>query len=200
MPMRRDSGSGKVELQTGHESGSPVFQGEIDMRRSIFAWLAFAIFAAIRTYGQINATGTLLGTVTDQSGAVVPAASVQATGKETGLARQTTTNEAGQYRFDLLPAGIYEVRVTMKGFATSVHANVGLAVSENTTVDVVLQPSSQAEVVTVEASGAPLIDTQKTDVSLPVTASQIQELRRGYRQRSEEHTSELQSRENLVCR
>jgi len=176
MPMRRDSGSGKVELQTGHESGSPVFQGEIDMRRSIFAWLAFAIFAAIRTYGQINATGTLLGTVTDQSGAVVPAASVQATSKETGLARQTTTNEAGQYRFDLLPAGIYEVRVTMKGFATSVHANVGLAVSENTTVDVVLQPSSQAEVVTVEASGAPLIDTQKTDVSLPVTASQIQEL------------------------
>ncbi len=146
------------------------------MKSQVFAWLALAILAAIPTHAQVNATGTLVGAVTDKTGAVVPGASVRATNKETGLAREAATNDAGQYRFELLPAGTYEVRVALKGFATAVYANVGLAVSQTTTVDAVLEPSTQAEVVTVEASGTPLVDTEKTDVSLPVTASQIEEL------------------------
>src|SRR5215831_14664913 len=99
------------------------------MKRGCCLLLAL-LLASLYLNAQVNATGTLLGTVTDKTGAVVPGASVRTTSKNTGLSRDAVTNEAGQYRFDLLPSGNYEVRVTMKGFATSVHANVELAVSQ----------------------------------------------------------------------
>ena len=103
-------------------------------------------------------------------------ASVKASSKSTGLSRDTLTNEAGQYRFDLLPAGTYEVRVTMKGFATVVVANVELAVSQTSTTDAMLEPSTQAEIVTVESAGSTLVDLQKTDVSTPINTQEIQNL------------------------
>src|SRR5215472_8423551 len=123
------------------------------MRRGYIFVLAL-LYASFYLNAQVNATGTLLGTVMDKTGAVVPAASVKVTSKNTGLAREAVTNEAGQYRFDLLPAGTYEVRVSLKGFATSVHSNVELAVSQASTVDATLEPNTQAEVVTVEATGS----------------------------------------------
>jgi hypothetical protein len=127
-------------------------------------------------YGQVNATGTIEGTVTDKSGAVVPNADVKLASRDTGLARETKTNAAGQYRFELLPVGTYQVRVTVPGFATATYENVGVAVSQTTTVDVSLSPSAQAETVTVESTGAPLVDTTRTDVSLPISTQQIQDL------------------------
>src|SRR5260370_28197787 len=77
-------------------------------------------------FAQVNATGTLVGTVLDSSGAVVPGADVKITSKESGLARAAKSGSEGQYRFDLLPAGTYAVRVTAPGFGTAVYANVGL--------------------------------------------------------------------------
>jgi len=68
------------------------------------------------------------------------------------------------------------VRVSVKGFATAVFENVELAVSQSTNIDAALSPSQQAEVVTVESGGAALLDVQKTDVSLPITPDQVQEL------------------------
>ncbi len=141
----------------------------------IFA-AAVAFMAAGNLSAQINATGTLLGTVTDKSGAIVPGAGVKATNVDTGISREATTNESGQYRFDLLPTGTYEVRVSMKGFSTAVFGKVGLAVSQTTTIDASLEPSSQNTVVTVEAAGAALVDTQKTDVSVPITSREIEDL------------------------
>src|SRR5579872_939773 len=138
--------------------------------------MAAALWAVGNLDAQVNATGTLLGTVTDKSGAVVPGANVKATNQETGQSREATTSEAGQYRFDLLPIGTYEVRVTSKGFATALFGHVPLAVSQTTTIDAQLSPSAQAEVITVEASGAALVDVEKTDVSVPITTKEIEEL------------------------
>ena len=146
------------------------------MKKLVFAVLAFALLASFHLNAQVNASGTLLGTVTDKSGAVVPGAAVKATSKDTGVSRETKTNDAGQYRFDLLPIGTYEVRVTMKGFASQVYGNVGLAVSQTTTIDASLSPSGQVEVITVESSGIPLVDTTKTDVSVPISTKEIQDL------------------------
>src|SRR5437016_372639 len=123
---------------------------------------------------QATASATLQGTVTDKSGAVVPGADVRINSADTGLTRSTTTGSMGTYRFDLLPAGTYEVRISSKGFATAVFQNVGLAVSQTTTIDASLTPSQQTEVVTVEANGAPLVDVAKTDVSLPITTQMVQ--------------------------
>jgi hypothetical protein len=127
-------------------------------------------------YGQVNATGTIEGIVADKSGAVVPNADVKLSSRETGLARDVKTNAAGQYRFDLLPAGTYQISVTVPGFATATYENVGVAVSQATTVDVSLSPSAQAQTITVESTGAPLVDTTRTDVSLPISTQQIEDL------------------------
>ena len=127
-------------------------------------------------YGQINATGSLIGTVTDKTGAIIPNADVKITSTETGAIREAKTNESGQYRFDLLRTGTYQVRISATGFAASVFEKVGLAVSQTTTIDASLAPSSQTETVTVQASEAPLVDTEKTDISLPISTKEIQDL------------------------
>ena len=126
--------------------------------------------------GQATATAALQGTVVDKSQAVVPGAEVKITNKETGLARTTTTTDAGLYRFDLLPSGAYDVRVTAKGFAVQIFDGVQLGVAQTRTLDAMLSPSQISEVITVESGGAPLVDVTKTDVSLPVTQQMVQDL------------------------
>jgi carboxypeptidase family protein len=148
------------------------------MRKILVAVLMMALLclSASTLFAQATASASLQGTVLDKSGAVVPNADVTVTNKDTGLTRTTTTGGTGNYRFDLLPAGIYEVRVAAKGFGTAVYANVELAVSRTTTIDASISPSQQAEVVTVEASGAALVDLQKTDVSRAVNTAEVIEL------------------------
>src|SRR5579862_3879939 len=145
------------------------------MYKKSFLLLA-ALLCAVSLYAQVNATGTVEGTVTDKSGAVTPGADVKLSSRDSGLAREIKTNQAGQYRFELLPAGTYTVRVSLAGFATATFENVGAAVSQTTTLDVNLSPSSQSEVVVVESTGAPLVDTTRTDVSLPINAQQLEDL------------------------
>src|SRR5882724_11075426 len=130
--------------------------------------LMSVLLSGISLYAQANATGSLQGTVLDPTAAAVPHADVKISNKDTGLARSMKTNGSGLYRFELLPSGNYQLIVTMPGFATATFENVGVAVSQTSTIDVTLSPSSQATTVTVEATGAPLIDTDKTDISLPI--------------------------------
>jgi len=146
-------------------------------RRGVSLLLLIAVFlaGAASLFAQLNASAALRGTVMDNTKAVIPNAEVRLVNRETGLERSTTSGEQGLYQFDLLPAGRYELRVSVKGFNTAVFQNVELAVSQTTTLDATLAPSSQAETVTVEANAA-LIDVQKTDVSRAVTPSEVQNL------------------------
>jgi hypothetical protein len=137
---------------------------------------ALCVAGVTELYGQATSSATLQGTVRDKSQAVIPGAEVKVTSKETGLVRATSTGDTGVYRFDLLPAGRYEVRAHMQGFTTGVYENVEVAVGQTTSVDATLSPSQQSEVVTVEASGAALVDVQKTDVSRAITPAEVQEL------------------------
>src|SRR5689334_1286218 len=95
--------------------------------------LLLACLSTSNLFAQATASATLQGTVMDKSGAVVPGAEVKVTQKETGLVRTATTSSAGLYRFDLLPPGPCEVRVSAKGFATAAFENVELAVGQTTT-------------------------------------------------------------------
>jgi hypothetical protein len=137
--------------------------------------LAVLCLGAIHLFGQANTTATLRGTVLDKAQAVVPGAEVRISNKETGLARVAVSNNEGLYVFNLLPAGHYEIRISVKGFATAAFENVELTVGQTTTIDATMAPSSQAETVTVEATGA-LVDTQKTDVSRPITPTEVETL------------------------
>lgn len=145
------------------------------MQKWVIALIAILCLAVTTLNAQFTASATLTGTVMDKSRAVVPNAEVRLNSKATGVSRTATTNETGGYRFDLLPAGVYEVRVAVKGFAISVHENVELAVGQTTTVDITLEPSQQTETVTVESTGL-LVDVLKTDVSRPVRPSEVQNL------------------------
>jgi hypothetical protein len=143
---------------------------------ALFSALVLVCLSTGSLFAQVNASGTLVGTVTDKTGGVVPGADVKISNKEIGLNREIKTNGAGQYRFDLLPTGNYEVRVSMPGFASAVFQNVALAVSQTATIDASLAPSAQAETVTVESAGMVMVDTEKTDASLAITPKMVEDL------------------------
>src|SRR5882762_6293212 len=107
-------------------------------------------------------TSNLQGFVTDTSGAIVPGAKVTAVNVETGESRETTTNEEGLYRFNLLPRGRYEVRVAKAGFAVETLKGLNLYVGDTLTANLALHLAGQAETVSVssEASQVDLASSQ----------------------------------------
>lgn len=138
--------------------------------------LLIAAFSTGSVFAQANASASLQGTVTDKSGGVIPNAEVKVSSKETGLTRSAVTSNQGLYRFELLPAGQYEVRIAAAGFTTMAYENVTLSVSQTTTVDSTMAPKQLTEIITVESSGAPMLDTTKSDVSLAVNTKMVQDL------------------------
>ena len=125
-------------------------------------------------FAQATASGTIQGTVTDSSGAVVVGAEVQVTQKSTGLVRSTATDQTGSFRFELLPASTYEIKTTKTGFGTVVQ-RVDLLVGTTVSANATLKPGATGEVVEVTA-GAPLVDTEKTGVGQSVTPSEVENL------------------------
>jgi len=110
------------------------------------------IFLCALAYAQAP-TGIIIGTVTDESGAIVPNVSVSVTNKATGFTRTITTNAEGLYSVPALPAGEYEVRVEAQGFRTTVRTAI-VQTGESTTVNLPMQVGGTKDVVTVEAATA----------------------------------------------
>lgn len=97
--------------------------------------------------------GTLTGTVTDSSGAVVSRATVKITEGATGITRQTTTNSAGIYRFDAVDLGNYTVSVQAPGFSGAAKSGIEIQSARVSNIDFSLKVGAAQETVTVEASG-----------------------------------------------
>ena len=124
---------------------------------------------------QVNATGSLSGTVKDKTGAVVSGATVTATNKGTGLTRSATTGDDGNYRIDLLPAGRYDVKVSAGNFADARSENVELLVGTNG-LDFGLEPGGVSGTVTVTSGETELVSKEKTDISMNITPRDVQDL------------------------
>lgn len=120
-------------------------------------------------------TGTIAGTVNDETGAALPGAAVTITNVDTGLARTIFTNESGRYQATSLPTGSYEVTATMDGFGTVVRRGVGLAIGQNAVVDLKLSVATLQEEVAVTA-GAQLVETTSATVSNLITAKAVEDL------------------------
>ncbi len=147
----------------------------LDVRRSFFVgflaiWLAFAPYALAQ-----KTSGTITGTVTDDSGAVVADANVSATSAETGATRANRTNSEGSFSFPELNPGVYRVTVAKQGFKTVETRNVALHVSDITNVAIRLSVGALTETVTVEAS-AVQVETQTGAVGNVVNGQQVREL------------------------
>ncbi len=145
------------------------------MRRYIRYVLSLAVLlSSAQLFAQATASATVEGTVYDKSQAVVADAQVVITSKANGTARTTTTNSSGTYRFDLLSAGAYTVKVSKQGFA-GLTENVDLLVGQTASANAVLTPGSASETIEVTET-APLLDVAKTGVSTQITPSEVEEL------------------------
>ena len=117
-------------------------------------------------------TGTLLGTVTDPSGQVVPNVEVVATLVDRGLQRTTTTNDAGAYELGFLPVGTYRIIATASGFKAQVQENVELRLDQRLRIDFSLQLGALTEEVTVTGS-APLVSADSSNIGETVEQQRV---------------------------
>ncbi len=148
------------------------------MSTQFYKWLCFmclALLPCTTLHAQVTADAALAGVVKDSSGAVVPDAQVRLDRVDTGAVRETRTSGQGEYRFDLLPPGTYNVTISVSGFQTKVIRNVTLAVGQTVTNNVILEVGQQTQTVTVEAT-PPLLNSEKTDVSTTITPREIEDL------------------------
>src|SRR5882724_2770626 len=138
--------------------------------------VAAIVFATICSQtGRAQVTASVIGFVTDPSGAAVPSADVTATNLETGVARRVATDAAGRYVVLALPVGLYEVRATKAGFRDEVHTGIHLAVGQEARVDLSLPVGTVTTQVGVNAD-ASIVSTTTSDISGLVGEQQIKDL------------------------
>ena len=133
--------------------------------------LALLISPAL--YGQ--ATGSFAGTVVDQSGAIVPGASVTATSQATDLSRSAKTDSSGHYLIPLLPVGTYTVRVDGSGFRAAELKNLILQVDQARELDFTLTPPNVVAQVTVSGE-AVAVETGNPSLGQVITSQQVSQL------------------------
>lgn len=121
-------------------------------------WISTVYFLlSMPVLAQSNA-GRILGTVVDQSGAVIVGASVTVTDVQRGITRTLTTDQAGEYAAPNLLPGTYTVRAEAKGFKTVARPNLLLQVGQDLGIDLILPPGQRNETIVV-GDEAPMVDT-----------------------------------------
>lgn len=140
--------------------------------------VAYVIAAAIFCVRLLNAqavNGTLLGTVSDSSSAIVPGAKVVITETNTNLSRSSATNQNGYYVLTNLESGMYRVQVEQPGFKTSVREGVQVLVNSTVRVDFELQPGTVSETLSVTAEAA-LLQTDRSDTGRKIETRQVSDM------------------------
>lgn len=143
------------------------------MIRRICGLFVFAFVAAAVCLAQN--TGTLYGTVTDPSGAIIPGATVTAVGAEQGNVRQTTVDPKGEWVLTLIPIGTYQVTVEASGFQKYSQTGIRLEAEQHAKVDVQLKVGDTASTIQVSAE-APLVDSRSSTLGSSLSTRQLTEL------------------------
>jgi hypothetical protein len=142
------------------------------MFRVIALLLGITLLVCPLTFGQ--ATGTITGTVADESGAVIPNITVTITNKATGVARTAVTNNEGYYSAPALLAGEYLVKVEASGFRTS-EREAAVQVGSTLTVNMPMTLGGTKEVVSVEAASNQM-NYEKNEIAGVIEHSVIEDL------------------------
>ena len=121
----------------------------------------------------VNAS--LVGTITDSSGAVVPNARIMITETRTGVSRTTAANESGNYTFSDLPPGTYTVTAEQTGFKRASRPGVDVVVNTTGRVDLTLEPGQVTETVEI-SGGAPILETERADTGRSIATKAVQDL------------------------
>lgn len=140
-------------------------------------WLHFGVLStllALRASAQ-TATGTIAGTVTDSTGALIAGSQVTVTNTGTSLKREAVTNAQGEYSAPQLPAGSYKVTVSAAGFKTFEQTGINLRVQQQARVDATLEIGALSESVSV-TSDAAVVEATASSVGKVVDTKRIAEL------------------------
>ncbi len=145
-------------------------------RRYLFeACLALTLAVITATAFAQLPTATVLGTIRDSSGAVVPGANVSARNIDTGQTRSAVSAVDGSYRFSALPVGNYEVRSEHTGFQSAVRSGITLTVGQEAVVNFTLELGAVEQTVSVTAE-APLVNTTSGSLGGLVTEQKVADL------------------------
>jgi hypothetical protein len=139
-----------------------------------FAMLLVVLFASGLVIAQIS-LGTIVGNVTDESGASVPGVTIRITNEGTSSVRTVTSSSGGTYTVPALEAGIYSVEATMAGFHTEIEKGLKLEVNQTLRVDLALKVGEVSERVEVNASAVQL-QTDSSTVATTVENKKVVEL------------------------
>ncbi len=142
--------------------------------RSLSIALAISFGLLPCAFGQA-VNGSLVGNVSDVTGARVPNAKVTLTETNTGITRTTPTNENGNYTVSDLPPGTYTVSVEQTGFKRASRAGVDVIVNSTMRVDLVLEPGNVSETINVTAE-APALQTERADTGRKIETKQVADL------------------------
>jgi hypothetical protein len=124
--------------------------------------------------------GSMLGTITDSTGATAGGATVTITETRTNITTTTTTNADGNYVFSNIKEGIYRVEATQKGFKKVARESVQVDVNTTVRVDMVMAVGEVSETVTIQASAAPILQTDRADTGRLIETKQVAELPLGF--------------------
>ena len=142
-------------------------------KRALFAGVSFAFLLCPLLNGQAN--GSFSGTVSDKAGAVVSGATITATAPQTGLTRDTKTDDSGHYLIPLLPVANYTIRVQSPGFQATEQRDIRLQVDEHREIDFSLNPASVSSTVEVSATEV-AVETANPTLGQVITSQQVADL------------------------
>src|SRR5579871_302362 len=138
------------------------------------AALVLLVILAVSNLSGQALTGTVVGTVTDETGAGVPGATITVVNSATNLVRRTTTNAEGQFRADFFPTGALSVTAEHEGFEKLVRSGLDLTAADTIAVNLQLKVGSTQQTVEVSAEAA-MIQSQSATVSNLITSTQLSE-------------------------
>lgn len=138
--------------------------------------LTIGALSAPRLLAQTSSSATIVGTVTDQSNANVPGATLKLTNTATGVSFTVTANDAGQYTFPTVTPGPYTLEAKKQGFSTATVANLAIDVAKSYTVNVSMQLGAVTQTVTVEAAATVQLETTTSQVGNVINDNEIDHL------------------------
>ena len=136
---------------------------------------ALLLLGAVRPAAGQSVTGTILGTVTDASGAVVAGAKVTILNEGTALTRTVVSDVSGEYTVPSLPTGRYTVMSEMSGFKALALSNIEVGVDQRVRIDLKLEVGAMTESVSITAE-TPLVQTSSSELGTTVGNEQIEAL------------------------
>src|SRR5215475_5734037 len=145
------------------------------MKMRLAALLAFMLFAAPALFSQ-SSNGTISGTVSDVSRAVIPGVSVTATNGATGVVTTVLSNDAGVYNFPSLLPGTYKITAELSGFRTQTFNDVQLGNAAQLRLNVTLEVAAAAQSVEVSVDATNLITTSSSSVGNVLPQKEVQDL------------------------